>query len=168
MFWRPQQNFFFGSLPDFPVCLSAHLFPSLQLSFFRRKDTQVDANDHEHALKKKAKHVGWCSFPEGLVLVGVPLSKKFRRGKLDGREPIPFSFGFSLLHWVVFHATLISSRALTVCCLVYTISTVSFSFALKLALGCSSARGGLRLAVYLFEQYLERTETARDSAVLTV
>ena len=29
-------------------------------------------------------------FPEGLFPVGVPLSKKFRRGELDGREPLLF------------------------------------------------------------------------------
>ena len=39
-----------------------------------------------------------------------------------------FSFAFSLLHWIVFHATLISSRALTVCCSLHTVSTVSFFF----------------------------------------
>ena len=30
------------------------------------------------------------SFPEKLFPVGVPLSKEFRRGELDGREPFPF------------------------------------------------------------------------------
>ena len=42
---------------------------------------------------------------------------------------LSFSFGFSLLFWIVFHSALISSRALTFCCPLYAISTASFSFA---------------------------------------
>ena len=38
--------------------------------------------------------------------VGVPLSKEFRRGELDGLEPFPFSCGFLLLLWIVFQLTL--------------------------------------------------------------
>ena len=30
------------------------------------------------------------SLPEGLFPVGVPSSKEFRRGELDGREHLPF------------------------------------------------------------------------------
>ena len=36
------------------------------------------------------------SFPEKLFPVGVPLSKEFRRGELDGREPFPFPLDASL------------------------------------------------------------------------
>ena len=44
---------------------------------------------------------------------------------------------------IVFHSTLLSSRALTFSCPLYVISKVSCSFALRLALGCRSARSGL-------------------------
>ena len=44
--------------------------------------------------------------------VGIPLSKEFRGAEL-GRD-LSFSFGFSLVLWIVFHSTLISSRALTI------------------------------------------------------
>ena len=35
-------------------------------------------------------------------------SEAFRGGELDGREPLPFPSGFSLLRWIVFHSILIS------------------------------------------------------------
>ena len=51
------------------------------------------------------------SFLEGLVPVGVPLSKRFRRG---GRSlTCTFLFRFSLVVCVVFHSTLTSSRELS-------------------------------------------------------
>ena len=44
----------------------------------------------QSTFSKKAKNVGWFSFAEELVPVGVPLSKKFRRGEVGCREPFPF------------------------------------------------------------------------------
>ena len=110
--------------------------------------------------------------------------------------PLPFSFWFSLLLWIVFHNTLLSWSALNFCCPLYAISTVSVSSALRLSLGCSSATSGhLQLSFTRrnashdvsatsigppccesgvvsrftsFGQYLECTETAMASAVLTV
>ena len=62
--------------PSFSAYLHAHLLPRLQ-HLFRRKDTQVDANDHEHALKKKAKLVGWSSFLKDLFLSGFLFPRNF-------------------------------------------------------------------------------------------
>ena len=71
------------------------------------------------------REASWLDFfLEGLFLVGVPFTKEFRRGELDGREPLSFSHGFSLLLLIVFQSTLISSRALTFYCPLYAISTV--------------------------------------------
>ena len=73
-----------------------------------------------------------------------------------------------------FIPTFNSSGALTSCCPLYSISTVSLSFALRLALGCSSARGGLfklsftRREKFPFDPYLECTKTAMAAAALTV
>ena len=57
-------------------------------------------------------HVGWLSFPEGPIPVGVPLSKERRRGAGRSRT-LSFSFGFTLLLRRVSHFTLLSPRALT-------------------------------------------------------
>ena len=41
-----------------------------------------------------------------LFPVGVLLSKEFRRGELNGREPFSFSLGFSFILWILFHTYL--------------------------------------------------------------
>ena len=46
----------------------------------------------------------------------VSLSVEVHDGELDSREPLPFSFAFSLIRGIVCHSTLISSRALTLWC----------------------------------------------------
>ena len=87
-------------------------------------------------LFKKAKHVGWFSSPEGFFLSASLFPKNSIVESWTVANP--------LLLLIVFHSTLVSSRALTFfCCPLCAISNVSFSIALRLALGCSSVRGGL-------------------------
>ena len=67
---------------------------------------------------------------EACWLVLLSHSPKIPSWRAGRSRTLTFSFGFSLLLWIVFHSTLNSSRALTFCCQLYAISTVSFSFAL--------------------------------------
>ena len=86
---------------------------------------------------------------------GIPL---WRAGR---SRSLTFPCGFSLRLCIELRATHVSSRALTFCCALYALSTVCFSFALRRALGCSCARGGLfklsftkgeiRLTYFLFQ-----------------
>ena len=76
-------------------------------------------------------------------LSGFLLSKVFRRGELDGREPLPFPQDSRFFSRSCFTPHLsFSSRARTFCCPLFGKSAV-FAFALSLTLSCSSARGGL-------------------------
>ena len=67
-------------------------------------------------------------FTVGFSVQGIP---SWRAGR---SRTLSFSFAVLFILWIAFHSTLISSRALTFCCPLYAISTVSF--------GCSSVRGG--------------------------
>ena len=60
-----------------------------------------------------------------------------------GPRALSFSFGLTSFLQVVFHSTLFTSKALTFQILLYAIYRSVLSFALKLAFGCSSARGRL-------------------------
>ena len=89
----------------------------------------MDVSNHRHSLFgqssfENVKLVGWVSFPERLLPVGVPLCKKKKSSWRAGRS----------------HSTLPSSRVLTFCCPLHVISTVYFSFVLRLFLDCRSAR----------------------------
>ena len=89
----------------------------------------------------KAKRVGLFSLPEILFPVGsFQRTSSWRAAR---SRTLTFSFGLSLSLTIVFHCTQISSKALTFRCPMCAISTVSFSLSLRLALGCSGARGGL-------------------------
>ena len=76
------------------------------------------------ALSRRRSTIAGFSFPEALVPFGLPSRCEFHRGAGRSRTPSS-SFGFSLLLWIVFHSTLLSSTALTFCPL-DAISTVSF------------------------------------------
>ena len=97
----------------------------------------MDASNQRHSLQVKGeacRHLFPCRGPSSQ---GIP------SWRAERSRPLTFSFGFPLILWVVFHSILTSSRALTFCCPLYAISSVSFSFAPRLALGCSCARSGL-------------------------
>ena len=112
---------FFGSPPALSVCFNADLFPSLQL-FFYQKDTQADANNHRHSLLDNNP---FFSVRVRSKLAGFPFSEGLSRPSLQGRSRIlSFSFGFFPLLRIVFHSTHVSSRALTLCCPLHTISIV--------------------------------------------
>ena len=85
--------------------------------------------------------------------------KEFLVGELDGREPFPVLLES---RFFVFHSTLVSSRALICCCPLHAVCTVSFPFALRLAIGCSSARGGL------FKLSFTRRETLLTNVLFQV
>ena len=59
------------------------------LSFTVCVDTLVMSTCVATRLLAFQKRVGGFSSPEGLFPGGVPRSKEFRRGELDGREPVP-------------------------------------------------------------------------------
>ena len=110
--------------------------------------------------------------------MGVHLWKEFRRGELDFRELLPCPLDYRLFSGSCF-TTLVSSRALTFCCPLYAITTVYFSLPLAGAapeagfLSCLSREEKCFSRIFwsrdsLFEQYLDSTETAMASAVLTV
>ena len=80
---------------------------------------------------QKAKHVGWFSFTEGLLSCRGPSFQGIPSWRPGRSRTLIFSFEFSLLLCIVFHSTLLSSKALTCCCPLYAIFTVSLSFALK-------------------------------------
>ena len=131
------------------------------------------------------------------MLAGFPFPKNSFPSWRTGRSGTLSFSGFSLILWIVFHATLDSSRALTF--VVHCTLSPLFLFLLPLgvALGCSSAKRRAffklsftrretlltiflskyrttifqvwcSLANHLFEQYLECTATAMASAALTV
>ena len=139
----------------------------------------------------------WASFPLLKAFsVGVRLSKEFRRGELDGREPLPLPLGSRFFgDRASFHTCLLESVDLLLSIARYLHSFMSF--ALSRTLGCSSARSELSklycrnrqmlltklsvpsigppyfslwrsLATHHFEQNIECTETAMYLAARTV
>ena len=71
-----------------------------------------------------AKQIGWFSFPEGLAR---PSFQGITSWRVRRSRTLSFPFGFSPLLRIVFHSTLVSSRALTLSCPLYTMSILSFS-----------------------------------------
>ena len=83
----------------------------------------------------KATHI------EGLFLVWVPLSKELHRGELESGTS-RFSFGVSLILWIVFLSTLISSRSMTFCCPSSVICNLYFPSSLDLPLAAAAPEAG--------------------------
>ena len=100
--------------------LNAHFFPTSQI-LFDEKNIQVDARHHRHPLL--------ASFLEKPFLLVHSVQRTWEAGR--SRTPT-FSIRFSLLLWIVFQSTCISSRALTFFCPLNAISTVSYHFFLDL------------------------------------
>ena len=79
------------------------------------------------------------------IITGIPFwtvtifFQKIRSNRAGWSRTLTFSFGFLLLLWIVFHTTLVSSGAWTICCPLYATSTVYFPFARRLVLGCKRA-----------------------------
>ena len=181
---------FCGLRPAFFRLLKRAFVPKFAIPFVHARNSRVGASNHKHSLLdkhpfKKEKHVGWFPFLQRACSCRGPFSKEFRRGELDGREPFPFPLGSRFFSGSCFipHLTIRVYLLLSMC----GFSTVSFSYALRPALRCSSARGGLfqvvfhekRNASHEFpvpgfgppfsgEQYLECTATAMALAALTV
>ena len=138
-----------------PVCLNAHIFPSLQFPCGCKEHSggchQSPAFPSGHSSFKEAKHVGKFSVPERLFPVGVSFQgvPSWKVGR--SRTPT-FSFGCSSLLWIVFHSTPISSRALTFCCPLYAISTVSFFLPLEVPLAAPAQEA------FFFYKYFTRRE----------
>ena len=151
----------------------------------------MDAINHKHSLLDN--HY----FRRRSMSAGLPFLKNFRRGERAVRSRnLSFSFASSLVQWVVFHSTPNSSRALTFHCLLSPLLRFPLPSDLLLATAAPEAGGGLvktsfrrdkcfsrifcskhrttifvgwcSLAIHLFEQHLECTETAMASAALTV
>ena len=88
------------------------------------------------------KDVAGSPFLKDFLSCRGPSLQRISSWRAGWSRALTFSFWFSILLWIVFHNTLLSWSALNFCCPLYAISTVSFSFALRLSLGCSSATSG--------------------------
>ena len=123
---------FFGLPSDLLRMLDRTLVPKFAISFFDERSTQVDASNYKHSILKNQpfdkRRISTCfSFLKVVFLSGSLFPRKSVVGSWMDANSFLF-IGYSLILRTVFHSTLISSRALTFCCPLYSISIVSFPF----------------------------------------
>ena len=126
LYWRLQQNYFVSSVhPGLYRMLERTLIPKFATSFpmkrtLRWRPVITSIPFRTITLFKKAKHVGWVFFSRRTFACRGPSFQEVPSWRAGRSRTLTFSCGFSLALWIVFHSTLISSRALN------AVSTVAF------------------------------------------